>query len=563
MNGPINLSTALTQLPAELIVLILCKLDYITLLMCTQASQVLTVCITFLIFFEQTCHKLRSVVQDNLVLLYEIALPGCGLRQGRRDHGEPGCTLAERLESLDRYEAAWRELRWTGQSILPEFEAHLAPEVVSGSTVACQNSEIEGPDGPMYIVHRLPSSLRGASGRIWSFFRDGFDFDFSAMDEGQDLAILHGHNTVGPLVFRFLFLSLSSGDLHPLACASGSIPLSDSREPRNKISICGDRVLGIIRRDHDDEGWYLYVWNWKTGAVELQIVGLFSSTEISFPDSPQPASFDFVLESCCFLDYDHIAIAISNAPDASSLVVVDCGKGATADVCRPSHHSFILPDFIDEPILAPNCSSFAPPTATDQGRFYNDHKDRLLTFFGRTRFRKGHGVQFVIDISVSKLLAYVASHPPSRLAVPWANWGPPRCRISQVQPPMQRTEFLVSGMRRLALSSPKEDGTGPLSLTVTDYHAGRVARARRRQQHADDDASESRVILGGEIDGRFTGAGHRPCKTGLSCIVTEISVPVDLRDAETHGPAAVLCDDGVFVFQYTDSRIGHALSYSI
>lgn len=101
---------------------------------------------------SRVCKTLRNVVGTSLPLRYTIALAARGMCDGTNT----SVSLAERLEKLERYELAWRELAWK-ESLRFELPALCRHVYQADGYLLIVNSEATS-----VRVARLPSPLRGA-----------------------------------------------------------------------------------------------------------------------------------------------------------------------------------------------------------------------------------------------------------------------------------------------------------------------------------------------------------------------------------------------------------------
>lgn len=128
--------TSLLSLPYDILEKLLLSVDFCTVLVCSRV-----------------CKSLQNVVATSLPIRYAIALAARGMRDG----SNRSISLAERLEMLERYELAWRELAWK-ESLRIEL-----PD-------PCRH--VYQADGYLLFIEpvhsavraiRLPSPLRGVS----------------------------------------------------------------------------------------------------------------------------------------------------------------------------------------------------------------------------------------------------------------------------------------------------------------------------------------------------------------------------------------------------------------
>ncbi|KZV67717.1 hypothetical protein PENSPDRAFT_754692 [Peniophora sp. CONT] len=182
------------------------------LLCCLNARDVL-VC-------GRVCKSIHDVVTTSLPVRYKIALAARGMRDGR----DRSASLVEKIEKLERYELAWRELAWK-ESLRLELP------------VPCRH--VYKADGYFLIVNpaaqsvsviRLPSPLRGVSYQEYNwdaplgFFRGEGTV---LMDLGNDL-VTFLKPAVNSLDIVVDARSLSTGEIHPFAGDSTKFSISRS-----------------------------------------------------------------------------------------------------------------------------------------------------------------------------------------------------------------------------------------------------------------------------------------------------------------------------------------------
>ncbi|KZV76967.1 hypothetical protein PENSPDRAFT_645719 [Peniophora sp. CONT] len=290
--------TALLELPTELLCRCLDFLDHLSLLAC-----------------RSVCHELKLTIDAATESQYILALAGAGLE----DAPISGWSVAEKLDTVRRYERAWRKLEYSSHTKYSSAGGNLW-ELYSG--VWGHNSKDEEANVFQFI--QLPSEIRKIPERRWEVVLDVVPRDFTFEPSHDLLVVVVNEDSEerdededeepGPSRVTVHLRTLSDGLRHPLA----KLPVLEYPSNRNRIifwsysvRVCG-KHMGVLRTNRDDEA-ELVVWNWMDGTRCLSLSG------------------DRTLTSYMFLDEDTIVVASLVSPNSpqeavytnSSLIVYE------------------------------------------------------------------------------------------------------------------------------------------------------------------------------------------------------------------------------------------------
>jgi hypothetical protein len=240
------------------------------------------------LILSQACKVLRDVVANDIGLQYALALAARGLCDGPPS----AVTVTSRFQLLKAHEEAWRTFSWSKHLALDLPYSPIAP-CVSGGTLVLP--VYHGRTGVRsFVVQSIPSPLRGVPDRHWQMELDFFVGPF-IVDAAQDLlAVVPTHDvkrSVNSFTVSLSLLSLhicsrellpcsvlmrtlSTGQPHALSANEGVLRLEEFRYVAvgsSKRGIKGD-FIGIITchsKEWDDR---LFIWNWKSGALQVNMV---------------------------------------------------------------------------------------------------------------------------------------------------------------------------------------------------------------------------------------------------------------------------------------------------
>ena len=214
--------------------------------------------------------------------------------------------------------------------------------------------------------------------------------------------------------------------------------------------------------------------------------------------------------------------------------------------------------------ISANTASFTrPANPSPRGYFHTDPKDRIIIVeVADDNWMQSIGETAELYAPARTFLAYIAAHPPSAtelpasmrgppVDVPWEAWGPHGAHL--VRAPDQT--YIIRrpracGMRVLGASLSTK------SVTVTDYHPGRVARSTRvgvgtvatTAAAAGATLVRARALVPStfsEMQQEQRMPARRPA---LVCVTKEVSLPRELRDAP-ESPWTMLCEDALLAFE--------------
>ncbi|KAH9073386.1 hypothetical protein EDB83DRAFT_2541231 [Lactarius deliciosus] len=281
---PLDNSTRnlLELLPNELIVKILAMLHYRDLFSCTRV-----------------CGRIVDIIGGSALLQYHLELGRSGMEDGPLSI----MSIPERRERLRSYNDAWKHLRWSTCIELPNTERRHNMDVSPGGILTFA-SETER-EGKLVLV-QIPSILRGIPMRQWEL-----SFSFTpytrALDPSEDILVVMEPplNPFGPYEseHRFHFLSLTTGEPHPLVAVS---LLSQSRHLMRSLGAnfklrVVQNYLAILNPKRE-----VCVCNWKTG----QIVLSFTS------------DVKHVIQSVTFLPENRLLLATTSLGDRAKDVIL-------------------------------------------------------------------------------------------------------------------------------------------------------------------------------------------------------------------------------------------------
>ncbi|OBZ75008.1 hypothetical protein A0H81_05607 [Grifola frondosa] len=184
---------------------------------------------------------------------------------GLEDGPPGGLTTADRLEMVEKYQDAWRNLRFAASSpILSRITPLRMPTSHSGGVYSrvTANGDVE--------FCRIGSPIKGRQDMYWMLTRKATGLaaiGVCDVDCSQDLVVLSERTTVDG-VFQHVTVHLrsaASGFPHPLA----SRPTLGAYTFLDESSIHGDIVA--LESKNTDAGLCVHLWNWKSGIMVLNI----------------------------------------------------------------------------------------------------------------------------------------------------------------------------------------------------------------------------------------------------------------------------------------------------
>ena len=192
-------------------------------------------------------------------------------------------SIPERRERLRVYSDAWKHLRWSACIRLPNVDkyAYAMDIAPGGILIFVSKIQFMGLRENSIIFVQIPSNFRGIPMRQW---KHSFPFiprpGQYALDPSEDILVVfqrrHQSVALHPTIpvthsflseYRFHFLSLTTGDPHPLAATSllsKSRHLMRSADLKNFQLRVAQNYLAILNPMHE-----LCVCDWKTGQIVL------------------------------------------------------------------------------------------------------------------------------------------------------------------------------------------------------------------------------------------------------------------------------------------------------
>ncbi|GJE97779.1 F-box protein [Phanerochaete sordida] len=239
----------LSTLPAELIAQILRHLDVLNLVRCRKLSRLF-----------------RDVIDTTAQLQYQIDLE----LTGNIDKCDSHVSVASRLERLRRSTHAWRLFDWTLEAFGPVLQESCAH--ISGSILAQMGGDCT------LICSQLPSRHRDILYKETKYDGFGFEVIEYTLDQGQDLLVLVEETTDGhEYFFNLHFRSLESHSVHPLGSPvqiTAPIDTRDLLQDRCLDIMVSDDYIGMmVYEDTFLQSTELWIWNWKTGEMLLNMHG--------------------------------------------------------------------------------------------------------------------------------------------------------------------------------------------------------------------------------------------------------------------------------------------------
>lgn len=187
-------------------------------------------------------------------------------------------TITDRRKRLAEHQAAWRDLRWRSEEVVPML--HGGVWELYGGVLA------QGKERETLVFKQIPSQIKDIEGKEWEI-NLGFRIRDFGIDPSQDLLVVIEHPNVKYVLwvsscrilltcltcsgmYRIHLLALSTGKKHPKA--NDATMVFRSPEPERitfAIQVC-EEYLGILFiGTADDSESVLLIWNWHTGTVEL------------------------------------------------------------------------------------------------------------------------------------------------------------------------------------------------------------------------------------------------------------------------------------------------------
>ncbi|KAI0328832.1 hypothetical protein GY45DRAFT_1435894 [Cubamyces sp. BRFM 1775] len=407
----------LLQLPQELVIHILCKLDDISdLLMC-----------------RLICHDLDSVF-DAPVLRYRIRLAKAGMKPGFASD----IPLVDCMRALEEYQATWCSLPLSGDD-------YYAAPYEDSPHLRFYGDALPLIRGTRLKIIKPPCAIRGVHSGTWSVdiaaFGPTFRVQRCAIDSSQNLAVICGTAATSQECSQCHLIALSgtsspSPSYHPEA-AEPVLIMSDY--PKSlEVLIHGD-LLGWMLWWHKKH--VLNIYNWRTGVLLWQ------------------CAFNTYPTSFVFLDETKLVMI-----QAGLLRMYDIGHHTsttqtTQTLTPPLLCTLALPPMaqrVSRSILTLKCQR---PPPTDGSSTISERDRRFTAFtilFTLPSATRTSSETYLLVISVATLLRCVntalggspslsnATGPPP--VIPWDVWGAPRSCLFRIHEPEDdtRTAYCLS-----------------------------------------------------------------------------------------------------------------------
>ncbi|TFL06389.1 hypothetical protein BDV98DRAFT_600443 [Pterulicium gracile] len=498
------------NLPSELIAAIFAHLDVESIAKCSQVSQLF--------------HDVTSTADLQYLILLEA--------QGQEDGPLKVASTLERTKALTEYASRWDKLDFAYEYTIPKSQGGLWE--LYGNVFA-QNYA-----SPARIeFHQLAAHSRGIEKESWTV--KGLDFpvrDFG-MDPAQDLLVLvekprwRRNGPVEEREFRFHIRDIRTGEAHSqttLKPALVAIP-QHKADPDASYSIqtCGD-FFGVHVMHHSgllsDE---LRIWNWKTGALHLQLTG---------ED----------MHSFAFLSDKHVIIAvIPSSPNEQSHLKVVAFTHPTeepVDIARTDYLlSFDLPPMGHGAEMAEihlRCDPSPVWRPNTPAPFFNAPENRVYIV---TLWMHVNGAldSCSLAIPLSTLRAHLDdADRPKRL--PWGVWGPHGSRLIHL-PHGASTVWVcyVYGTRYvipLVLN-------GQVVLEIYDFN--QLATRKAAQEESMREFEEGEMEVCNDPSTSFLPVFAEPVITRLPYRKTQLPLPVPPT-------AMLLSEDSLIVVDRQDNQ---------
>lgn len=283
---------AFTELPVEVITLILVHVDYRMLLIC-----------------KEVCHFLRSIINNDQLLSYRIDLAAANMEDGM------ACQMntAERYRRLRQYVSGWDNLKGLSESQNQRWLAPLpgntwlsAWEVQAGILGRSYHAE----DGTYGVVFdQLPAIARNIPHRQWHIGTVGHNLAVFTMEPSEDLLATVHHGT-SETTSELRLRRLSDGGAHPSAALPVlNLDIFHTFHQDFTVKISGDFIGVSAGR------WSEFIlWNWKTSTIVGWVSGRLADgfilldqrfillSERSYPASLRVYDLNHLPRECACLD---------------------------------------------------------------------------------------------------------------------------------------------------------------------------------------------------------------------------------------------------------------------
>ncbi|KAI0717895.1 hypothetical protein C8T65DRAFT_571295 [Cerioporus squamosus] len=457
----------LVDLPVELLSLILIYLDFRDVLRC-----------------REVCAWLKHVVDDDVRMQYKVELAAAGMEDGLHST----LTASDRLVALRERQSAWKKLSWLSQEDLPAPQDSELWEFYGG---------VFARDANRRTLHfwQVPSQSRRIAGRKWTIDDVGVSISDFYMDPAQDVLVIVEDVPQSGLC-RVHLRSMITGKAHPSA-ASKWLELEPEYGPLNAYSIqtSNDHLALLLSTLAEDVAGIVtefVVWNWKTGARVLDIIGenLYSFTFLS-------PSYILLLAyrrsglndgttrlgstDPCIMVLDLITVPYDDEPVPMTELKYLC--------------AFTYPDLDQECAVVDMLLRADPgpdwlPSPSLGVPFSVSRDNRVLV----VTIQVIHGVRSTTSnllsfIPFATLLSAIKSMPPgqTRRVFAWETWGPEGSRL-QIAPPRFDPFDMPCYVCGASFAMHVQPQASPSSLIIKLYDFNQLACRRALLSGVDRDA---------------------------------------------------------------------------
>ncbi|KZV63522.1 hypothetical protein PENSPDRAFT_757902 [Peniophora sp. CONT] len=437
----------------------------------------------------RVCKSLHDVVTTSLPIRYTIALAARGMRDGSNH----SASIAERLDMLEKYELAWRELAWK-ESL--RFEL---PD-------PCRHVYMD--DGFLLMIDqrghlkaaRLPSPLRGVTFEEykWNVPPGFFERPFTVlMDPHRDLvAFLRATDVPGSITLDAR--SLSTGELHPLSPPSETIHFQrsvwDPLEEDSNASMCLWGRFLVMKCDVVVSGvreCCPRIYDWSQGGHDVT-----------------PIRSNALVDALTFLDDTHALLLVSHRSSSdhqsSELLVADL------QIIDAEGRATVTPAFQLPSILwccggGLGCMIGLPPVVSklaDDGCYFEDDGWTLsnITTYPDESYTTAE--QVALRVSFSALKTFMnGSYTGVTTEIPYSTWKKAVILDHDIPPHSIHSHYMHGS--RLFFGD-----LGASTLGVVDFHPRRLAwmqNSNPRYRETSFGIPPQSLGIGQAIDLRISG----------------------------------------------------------
>ncbi|KAI0285577.1 hypothetical protein BC826DRAFT_1189624 [Russula brevipes] len=458
---------------------------------------------------QRSCRQLNDLVVCSQLLQYLLRIG----RSGLHDPMLPGYTIPQRIEALERLEAAWRNLEARGSCQVKRIVFCEPPEEPKSTYIirddfliaTCKTtgqSDINSGYGYVDLRVFQPGGETDPWTRVindnWSLKRSTFQFF-----PEQDLVVATFWSTDSPpsTLVELHGFSFSRGSPHPRFV---SATITTTEVPRSvDVTIVGDHtILNVASRTTMS----LFLHSWKDGRVsqlrhpskQAHLRTRDRLQERAFVGRAPPHRAKRARWWCCAaLSHDTFALVEndsatlevcrieepdSDTPSLRTLVLL--GSPPLASRARISSSYYISEQM---PVYSGAPSFVVEDRPPRRHPFYSSPEDRIVAIAFRVKPYRDNDIRtrsFAIVTRLRTLIARATTTLPQGNFIPWKDWGPSgaACFERHIG---SMSDVCVVG-ERLATLSPEE-------LSIFDFNPTRVQNTIRKARHPSQDAVYSVV----------------------------------------------------------------------